>query len=496
MNSVFFLFFTPIVAALIPYLVSSTMDVPVLHGMFSIDMFVLLCLLLTPRKSVIWSSIWILLLVLFAFFYEQTLSTTKAMAPHEQWSDYFCAMVYVVAVVCASIIPRKIKFIVPFIGIWYLLLFVVDASNILFSNFNIKLLDLWNLASFFIWGIALFICVPCLQVALVLFFSQKIFQKQGMDKLRTWHPFLFVFLFLFILTINWGINGLQNRERMLSCVLKEYFLKYDKDDVVSKDLYLKQDVKVAYPIYDKNDLHVVYDKYDKVVMILVESWGVPKNVDLLKASFQIFDNIPNTFEGLYSRKSAYTQGAEWEDFGIPNGKMNDSILPAKYKKAGFETWYVHGFERDFFDRAEKYPAYGFDSLLFLDDFAKMGLKRCPYGYPGICDASIEQWIEYEIEKPGKKFIYWTTLDAHFPYDAQAFDKRSSLCDNFNLSDIACVFWTHEEETLQSIAKLVKKFPDARFIVRGDHRPMALGRINYTDFLESFYIYWVPVITFN
>lgn len=492
-SSLFFsLFFTPVVAAFLPYLACSMLDVPLVHGMFSIDMFILLCLLLTPRKNVIWFSIWSLLLVLFAFFYEQSFHMTVSMAHYSQWSDYFCAFVYLIVIFSAFVIPRKIKFVLPLIGFFYLLLFLADASNILHLNFNIKLIELWRLASFFIWGIALFIAVPCLQVALVLFFSRKIFLNYGNNfKLP---PSLFILLFLFVLILNWGVNSLQNRERIVSFMLKEYSFIFDKEEMPSRNRFLSPDFKAAYPIHEKNDLLTVNDKYDKVVMILVESWGIPKNIALLQASFQIFEDIPNTFLGLYSRNAAYTQGAEWEDFGIPEGEIKDSVLPMKYKAAGYETWYVHGFDKDFFDRAEIYPTYGFDSLLFRDDFSKKGLKWCRYGYPGICDESLEHWLEHKIDEPGKKFIYWTTLDAHFPYDSQIFEKKSKLCDEFNLSKLACVFWTHEEETLQSVARLVKRFPNVRFVIRGDHRPM--GKTNYTEFLESFYAFWVPIITVN
>lgn len=495
MNHLFYLFFTPIVAALIPYLACSLLNIPYLHGFFSIDMYILFCLLLLPRKSIIYSSIWALLLVFFSLYYEQTFSATIAALHYSTWSDLFCAIVYLFFVIIAFIIPRKLIFILAFTAASHLLLFLADASNILFMGFNIKLLELLNLASFFIWGIALFIAIPCIQVAFVLFFSRKIFVNNEKNSWH-YHPITLISFFLFILILNWGVNSIQNKEKIISITLKDYSLIFDKEENSSKNSYLNPDMKAAYPIYEKNDLHAIDDKYDKVMMILVESWGVPKNIDLLRASFHILDNLPNTFAGLYPRKTAYTQGAEWEDFGIPNGELNDSVLPQKYKRAGYETWYVHGFEQDFFDRATTYPSYGFDSLLFRHDFLKKGLRGCQYGYPGICDASLELWLEQKLEEPGKKFIYWTTLDAHYPYDNQSFEKRSKMCDEFALSDIACIFWTHEEETLQSIAKLVKKFPDVRFIIRGDHRPMSIGRLNYTDFLESFYIYWVPIITFN
>lgn len=94
MSQLFYLFFTPIVATIIPYLACFALDVPFFHGIFSIDIFILFCLLLTPRKNIIWSSVWALLLVLFAFFYEQSLPATIRSLNIPQWSDYFCATIY------------------------------------------------------------------------------------------------------------------------------------------------------------------------------------------------------------------------------------------------------------------------------------------------------------------------------------------------------------------------------------------------------------------
>ena len=493
MVSLFYLFFIPIAATIIPYLTCSALDVPFSHGFFSIDIFIFFCLLLTPRKNIIWYSVWALLLSLFGFFYEQSFVVTLFSARYPQWSDFFCAIVYLAIVISAFYIPRNIKLLLPYIGILYLLLFLADAQSILHFNFNISLLKLLELAFYFIWGVALLISIPCLQIGLVLFFSKNFFTT-ALAAQKKPHPIALILLFLCILLLNWGTSGLQEDVKIISYMLKDFSSTFNDEEEPNKKVSLSPEFIASYPIYNRNDLHTVNDKYDKVVMILVESWGVPKNIDLLRASFQIFEGIPNSFIGLYPRKHAYTQGAEWEDFGIPTGEITDSILPKKYRNAGFETWFVHGYDKYFFKRVKRYPMYGFDSLLFKTDFSKRGLQECQYGYPGICDASLENWLEQKLEEPGKKFIYWTTLDAHYPYDTQILEKKSHLCKDFNLSKLACVFWTHEEGTLQSIAKLVRKFPNIRFIIRGDHRPM--GELRYRAFLESFFIFWVPIITFN
>ena len=60
--------------------------------------------------------------------------------------------------------------------------------------------------------------------------------------------------------------------------------------------------------------------------------------------------------------------------------------------------------------------------------------------------------------------------------------------------MACTFYSHEEESLQTIAEIAKKHPDIKFVIRGDHRPM--GTFTTADFLASFYYDWVPIVVIN
>ena len=80
------------------------------------------------------------------------------------------------------------------------------------------------------------------------------------------------------------------------------------------------------------------------------------------------------------------------------------------------------------------------------------------------------------------------------YDFQIFKQRSALCDEFNLSKLDCVFYTHQESSLKAVASLAKKFPNVKFIVHGDHRPMAT--MGTKDLSAGFYSGWVPIVDLN
>lgn len=489
-----YLFFSSILAAITPYLVSIILDAPILHGFFSIDFFCVASILLLPRGKALYSTFCYAILFLYAFFYEPTLSASLTNIGQSQWSDFFIAAISLAVVVICSIVPRKKVVILASLGVFYLLLLIADCSNILFATFHITLPELWSLASCFTWGIPVFIAIPLLQTGLVLLFARKFFDNPGAISTKyPWFPFSLVVV---LLLLNWGVNSVQVREHIFTNTLKDYAAKFDYEaSYISMNSILEPDMEKAFPVYASKELLNVDSKYNKVVMVLVESWGVPKNIDLLKAQLRPFDSLQTTVIGLYPRMVAYTQGAEWEDIGIPGGKVNDSlILPLRYRKAGYETWYVHGYDGNFYEREKNYPSYGFDSLLFRKDFLARGLKNCQYGFPGICDKSLGAWLSDKLDNDKKQFVYWTTLDAHYPYEGRDYAAHSELCKEFNLSDVACTFYSHEEESLQTIAEIAKKHPDIKFVIRGDHRPM--GTFTTADFLASFYYDWVPIVVIN
>lgn len=461
-----YLFFSSILAAITPYLASVILDAPIRHGFFSIDFFCVASLLLLPQGKVLCSTFCYVALFLYAFFYEPTFSESLALFGYPQWSDFFIAVVSLAVVVICLLIPRKKFVLLTTLGAFYLLLLIMDCSNILFATFHITLPELWSLASCFAWGIPVFIAVPLLQICLVLLFARKFFDNPG--KISAKYPFFPFSFVIVLLLLNWGINSIQDRDHVFSNTLKDYAAKFDYEaSYISMNSILEPDMEKAFPIYNSKELQNVESKHNKVVMVLVESWGVPKNVELLKAQLRPFDSLQTAFIGLYPRTVAYTQGAEWEDFGIPGGTVNDSvILPLRYRKAGYETWYVHGYDGDFYEREKKYPSYGFDSLLFRKDFFAMGLKGCQYGFPGVCDKSLGAWLSDKLNNEKKQFVYWTTLDAHYPYEGRDYTAQSQLCKEFNLSSVACTFYSHEEETLQTVAQIAKNTPISSLLYEG------------------------------
>ncbi|WP_296013911.1 hypothetical protein [uncultured Fibrobacter sp.] len=132
--------------------------------------------------------------------------------------------------------------------------------------------------------------------------------------------------------------------------------------------------------------------------------------------------------------------------------------------------------------------------MFKKDLASRGLASCHYGFDGICDTSIVNYIDSLLTDSIPKFIYWTMLDAHPPYELSGVAERSAFCKELSLSNVDCTYLTLQENSMSALAKLAAKHPECRFVIRGDHRP--IGSLEQSGFVQSFYFRWVPIIVIN
>ena len=489
-NNLSVMLISPFIAAAFPYFASEMCNTPN-QGIFSLDVLLLLFLFALPRKSIVWNSVWILVLFGVSFYYENTFQVSCGLIHFDQWSDFYTFGLWFVFLLTINFIPERKKFNIAAFALFSSILILMDWSHLFFVSFNMTLVELFNISKFFIWGLLLFILVPVLQTVLTTVMARSCFVKSNDNEYRIFC----IAVLLVVLLFNWLFSSaFMGRVQFLNFGTKAYFSIFDNEKYISEQHFLQENIKEAYPVCTDTTFKNPMKNYDKIVVVLVESWGVSKNIQLDSALFSIFSENNVNFKGLLERKAAYTQAAEWEDFGMPNGDKNSMTVPERYQAAGYQTWYVYGYDSAFFERDQSYPKLGFDTLLFRGDFIRKGLASCKYGYPGICDSSMSDWLSSLLSRPNKMFVYWTTLDAHYPYDLQNFEVRSPLCDKFNLSKCECVFYTHQEMSLKAVSNLAKKFPDVKFVVHGDHRPMAT--IGTKDLSANFYYGWVSAIDLN
>lgn len=477
MKKVFPLIFIPIIAAFFPYLAALFFDTPQLHGIFSADIFFLLLLFLLPYGKILYKMPFVVAVCIIAI--------------KSNSIDMYTTMgVYVLMIFVTTATPRVRKFVLPVYSLFALVFLVADAGNFFYSTFVLTLPDVWGLAKFYWWGLILFFAIPLILISVQILFARRILW--GANRLEIPHWAVFVVISCSV-ALNSGVNSLQHRQPIMDFAAQKWFWQLCTPGIIGQNTYLQEDIKKAFPFW-RTGKDVVSDLSKPTVMILVESYGVNKSVAYTDSLLSPFTNSNASFLGLYPRDAGHTQGAEWEDFEIPGGKLRGTPLPQKFKDDGFQTWYLHGYDGGFYEREANYAKFGFDSLLFRKEFRSRGLSECHYGFLGICDSSIIGYMDSLLTDSVPKFIYWTTLDAHPPYELADGVVESSVCKSMRFDDVDCVYFTLQQNTMKRLAKLVARHPDYRFIIRGDHRPM--GSLEQSGFVQSFYFRWVPLVILN
>jgi len=478
MRHYLYFFFVPILASFGCFVAFDYFATPSLHGVFNADIFLFLLIWLLPRKS----KFKIALLLggaATAIFFNPVIGVCILFAT------------------ATSFIKRTSPWpSVLLLSLFFLFSIVADCAFFFKETFVLNLSQLWELCSFFWWGAILFFLVPLGYTAMLVFFSRNVLWKNNVIPVK---PRLFFELVLLILIVNVGVAHFQKRMLFADFPIYNYFQFYNVfkpfDDIEKGMSYVKSeplnnDTKNIFTIWNPKDSAIIKKKS---VFILVESYGVNKDTTIAKHMiYDPFKGSNATFLGILSRKSMHTQGAELEDMGYANYFDSTQIeFISSLKQEKIESWYVHGYVGTFYSRNQKYRQYGFDSLVFIDELKSQNMEICRYGFEGICDSSMINYIDSLLYKPGDKFIFWTTLDSHPPYAGNLnLPAYSVFCKNLSVSEKECMYYSLIENTLKKVAELAQRHPDYQFVIRGDHRPMA------TIDPEKYYFAWVPMIILN
>jgi len=171
--------------------------------------------------------------------------------------------------------------------------------------------------------------------------------------------------------------------------------------------------------------------------------------------------------------ASYTVRTEFELlFGLPVKSLNDPNMPQRllasreqpsivryYKNLGYNTAYVHPFLSYFYSRERIYGTFGFDQMIFEDDFTVPVEYNASYIKDSVVFDQIEKLIT-ESDEP--IYIHSTTMQNHQPYNTGVHEKElDNYLDNIKLtSDSLNAFLDH-------LSKIDE--PTLVFMV-GDHFP--------------------------
>ena len=245
---------------------------------------------------------------------------------------------------------------------------------------------------------------------------------------------------------------------------------YSKNQFNDTRNKLSEAVLTAFPDNKSQAVSLKYLDATRInVIILLESWGVPMDIQRMQSEFAIFNTLPHVHSGLQKNDSSKTAFAERTSFG-------NAIKALRVH--GFESIYLFGGSDSLYERFRYIPQMGFQKVFFGGDLKG---NSCPYAQPGICDKDVAAKIDSLLSEtpldsitPTRKMIAWTTLATHFPM------KDSVTYYNFL------------RQTQHLIVDLAKKHPEVRFIVLGNHEPLLCSKA----FRTAFYRKWVPFVILN
>lgn len=224
-----------------------------------------------------------------------------------------------------------------------------------------------------------------------------------------------------------------------------------------------------------------------VVIILVEALGLPASRQE-KALFEADWNRPE-----WRRRYDVERGAIHYYGSTTNGELRElcgvwadyaafdfaraGCLPARYRRAGYETRAMHGFSGSFFERSQWWPKAGFERVSFAGDLVAEGARSCGGVFPGACDADIPRLIERRLRAADQpQLVYWVTLNAHLPILADESlgtrDCRFGEPDlGLDVPMLCRLFLLHHRlaDAITAMA-LDPDMPPADILIVGDHMP--------------------------
>lgn len=229
-----------------------------------------------------------------------------------------------------------------------------------------------------------------------------------------------------------------------------------------------------------------------VIMIMSEALA-----DFRRFDDQLDLNIGDTYAGfdavaaegyrgtaIVPTYASWTVRTEFElNFGLPVRSLNDPNMPQRllldraqptiasyYKSWGYSTAYVHPFMGSFYSRQRVYANFGFDKLMFDEDFT------VPINYYGtyIDDKTVFNQVEKLIKETDEPlFLHTTTMQNHQPYD-QGEDPNDEMGNYFQ--------WIGKtSQDFEAFINDLKEIdePTVVFII-GDHYPSLKGENSVYD----------------
>ncbi|MGB7373110.1 sulfatase-like hydrolase/transferase [Pontixanthobacter sp.] len=280
--------------------------------------------------------------------------------------------------------------------------------------------------------------------------------------------------------------------------------------LVNMDIYASSDTRGSYKARAPADepidsaviqagIHPATVSAQNLVVIIVESWGVPiaetdRQVDNRNWDTSILEPryIAERGTSKYFGSTTNSEIREW--CGVWADHLSFAFdgahcLPEKFGESGFHTAAFHSFTGTFFNRDEWYVKLGFDQQVFREGLFDKGADACKGLFNGVCDADVPSIIGDYLRhsKSERNLVYWLTLNAHLPIavDEKVGTDKCTLGPQQWRDDfpVLCRSYTVHKVLADSIFQeiMASDFPESDILIVGDHMPPFFPRAMRTRF---------------
>lgn len=235
-------------------------------------------------------------------------------------------------------------------------------------------------------------------------------------------------------------------------------------------------------------------KATKEALILVESWGLFTNNDLLREVMQPLNDLSK--ENKYTVKTGtnrykyLTQAGEFREltgyvfhyYQVKDSWVTENSILVKKQQQGYHVIGVHGNTSKFYRRNMIWPVLGVQEMYFLEEFSKLGMPTCGHeAFRGVCDTAINTWLLNTMNRqPEKKeFYYWVTLTTHLPLVEVHDEGYRKFAEKFNgqgITEKLMQLAYQQQQLFKDLADKLSKpgAPKAHILLVGDHAPPVIA----------------------
>lgn len=225
----------------------------------------------------------------------------------------------------------------------------------------------------------------------------------------------------------------------------------------------------------------------KLMLIVVESWGMPKDNTWLQWQLASLREHPERLQILQQGNVAFgggTVSGELRELctAKPSSILVDSTIAQKLANQGLDCWpqrlarqgyathSLHAASGSMYNRADWYPVIGLQTPVFMPDFPEKA-ERC-FSFPGLCDISLVDHVAHVFSAQQPTFLYWLTLNSHLPYDARDIHNGRQCPAPAETPVSVCRYLRISGEFFDALTQLLLR-PEMQgtdVVIVGDHTP--------------------------